>query len=467
MATYTLSPPLPASGTDLVVGDAGQRGTSWVLIGTLAESGALRKLKLDISAEHVVAMLGKRGTGKSYTLGVLLEGLAVSQAASAIGSAAGSRATLVYDMLDIFWSSALPLAAGGPAELERQFARLGRNPIAAPRLSIDVWVPAGFEQPDVDLPATQHFRLNASEMSAEDWCVLFDFDLFGEPRGMLVDELVRKSATTGWTDPSGTVHQPNASYSLKDLLECLAGDAAIATSYTDATIRAVVQRLSAAALNPLFQGTPTPLPQLLQPGRAAVMMLGRAPESTKQLIAAFITRQIIRERQLASFAQKRLDLAANLPLSERAALEGQVRNSIPRTWLLIDEAQVLVPAGARTVCAEALIKYAKEGRNFGLSMAITTQQPSAVSERLMSQVETLFIHQLTARADLDVAVRNVKSPEPDDITINGDRASMIDAIRSLEQGVAMFSCANGGSIMPRCTVVRVRPRVTAHGGYEA
>src|SRR5437660_837354 len=162
-----------------------------------------------------------------------------------------------------------------------------------------------------------------------------------------------------------------------------------------------------------------------------------------------------------------MELGADLTADEKGRLERQVSESIPRTWVLVDEAQLLVPAGTKTLCGEMLIRYAKEGRNFGLSMAVTTQQPAALSERLMSQVETLFVHQLTTKSDLDVALHSLKSPEPDEIVMGSEKASTEDLVRSLEQGTALFSCANGGTSMPRATVVRMRPRVTGHGGYEA
>lgn len=467
MTSYRLAPALPGGTGDLLVGDAGARGESWVWMGTLAEAGALRRLKLDITAEHVVAMLGKRGTGKSYTLGVLLEGLSVPASGTSLALMESPRATLVLDVLDIFWSSALPLTAGGTGERAKQYSRLTAARIEPVTPAVDVWIPAGFENPAIDLPQAQLFRLRASDLTAEDWATLFDIDLLSEPRGMLLDEVVRKTSRTGWIDDSGATIGPMVQHTVDDLLKCLVQDTGIAVAYTEPTRRAVFQRLTNASLNPLFQGTPTGLAQIMRPGRAAVMMLGRLPDAAKQLVGAFLVRQITKERQAASFAQKRLDLTANLSAPEKAGLELAVKTSIPRTWLLVDEAQVLAPTGTRSLCGESLIRFAKEGRNFGLSLAITTQQPSAVSDKLMSQVETLFVHQLTTKNDLDVATHSLKSPEPSEIIIGSEKASTEDAMRSLEQGVALFSCANAGALMPRATIVRVRPRVTAHGGYEA
>ncbi|HUY34044.1 MAG TPA: hypothetical protein VMV69_14950 [Pirellulales bacterium] len=47
----------------------------WVYLGRLGEAGPLTPVRFDTAAAHVVALFGKRGSGKSYTLGTLLEGL--------------------------------------------------------------------------------------------------------------------------------------------------------------------------------------------------------------------------------------------------------------------------------------------------------------------------------------------------------------------------------------------------------
>src|SRR5436189_5121991 len=121
MPAYKRLTEVSAATGDLVVGDAAGRGESWVLLGTLTESGPRRLLKLDTTAEQVVAILGKRGTGKSYSLGVLLEGLGCGPGQTAVGKAGSHRAALLFDVLDIFWSSALPLRESGSPELQRQF----------------------------------------------------------------------------------------------------------------------------------------------------------------------------------------------------------------------------------------------------------------------------------------------------------------------------------------------------------
>jgi DNA segregation ATPase FtsK/SpoIIIE-like protein len=132
----------------------------------------------------------------------------------------------------------------------------------------------------------------------------------------------------------------------------------------------------------------------------------------------------------------------------------------------MDEAHVLAGADEPSVARDALVKYAKEGRNYGLSLGLATQQPSALDARLMSQVETLIVHQLTAPRDAAVATQNMRSPEPTKIRVDGSDVDVATLLRRLGQGVAAFSCGNAPSLSRLC-VLRIRPRVTAHGGYEA
>ena len=97
---------------------------------------------------------------------------------------------------------------------------------------------------------------------------------------------------------------------------------------------------------------------------------------------------------------------------------------------------------------------------------MATQQPSALDSRLMSQVETMILHQLTASRDASVAAANIKSPAPEIIKVDSSASDVAGLLRSLGQGEALFSCGNAPKL-PRFCVVGIRPRISAHGGYEA
>src|SRR3954470_6535871 len=97
----------------------------WVRLGRLAEDGPPKDVLLDLEHEHVVSIVGKRGSGKSFTLGALLEGLCTEEADTAINHISRDRAALLFDTLNIFQWMDDPVAEGGAtSERIREQARL-------------------------------------------------------------------------------------------------------------------------------------------------------------------------------------------------------------------------------------------------------------------------------------------------------------------------------------------------------
>lgn len=464
MPGYQLEPDLPKG--DVIAGDPAARGVDKVLLGRVVESGPARRLFLDISGEQVVAVLGKRGTGKSYTLGVLIEGLSSGQGNTPISTLQTPRAALVLDIMDIFWTSKIPLTDEGSAEIKKQYQRMKKSGLDTRELNIDVWVPAGFARAEIDPIGVLDLRIQASDLELDDWAALFDVDVFGEPRGMLIADALAHVARDGYTRDDGARIAPNPTFSFDALITCIERDSDILTNYRDDTRRSVRQRMFSYANLDLFKGVGTPLVDLLKPYRVSVLMLARVPDELKKVLVAVLLKRILRARRDASFAQKRLDLDSQLAGEERRRLNAFVQASIPRAWVLLDEAHVLAGTGAASVAGEALVKYAKEGRQFGLSMAVATQQPSALDTRLTSQAETLIVHQLTSPADAAVATQNLRSPPPASMKIDGAAAPVEVLFRRLMQGEAVFSCGNAPHLSRMC-VAGIRSRITAHGGYEA
>jgi hypothetical protein len=466
MANYALEPEPIREAGDIVVGDAAERARDQILLGKLTESGRLRNLWLDVTGEQVVAVLGKRGTGKSYTLGVLIEGLAAGTGDTPIARLQTPRAGLVLDIMDIFWTSTIPLSADAAPEVTKQYELMRTFGLRSQQLGMDVWIPAGFGRPAIDPARIHPLHMRAADLELDDWGGLFEVDIFTEPRGMLIADAVTHVSVQGYAKGDGTRIPAVADYGFADLIACLDDDSDIAANYRPDTIRSVRQRMTTYGSLPLFSGGTTPLSELLKPFRASVLMLARVPDALKRVLVAVLLRRLLRERGDASFAQKRLDLDSTLSPEERRRLEDVIQRSVPRTWVLMDEAHVLAGTDEPSVARDALVKYAKEGRNYGLSMALATQQPSALDTRLMSQVETLVVHQLTAPKDAAVATQNMRSPEPTRIRVDGVEVDVATLLRRLGQGTAAFSCGNAPSLARLC-VAAIRPRITAHGGYEA
>ncbi|MEC9379405.1 MAG: hypothetical protein VX528_10590, partial [Candidatus Latescibacterota bacterium] len=333
-------------------------------------------------------------------------------------------------------------------------------------LNIDVWLPAGFENADIDPPGLNSLRLAPSDLELDDWGALFDIDIFGEPRGMLIADAVAHVGSVGYTRQDGTHVPPQPAFNFTDLTTCLDHDADLLANYRPDTIRSVRQRFSSYGSLAMFSGTATTLSDLLRSFHVSVLMLARVPDALKKVVVSVLLRRLMRERRDASFAQKRLDLQSGLVAAEREELERFVLGSVPRAWILLDEAHVLAGTDEPSVARDALVKYAKEGRNYGLSLAVATQQPSALDNRLMSQVETLIVHQLTAPRDAAVASQSMRSPMPEELRVDGVEVGFDQLLRRLGQGIAVYSSGNAPHLQRLC-VFSVRARTTAHGGYEA
>src|SRR5207249_4498959 len=112
------------------------------------------------------------------------------------------------------------------------------------------------------------------------------------------------------------------------------------------------------------------------------------------------------------------------------------------------------------------IRLVKEGRNMGLSAVLATQQPSALDQRVLSQVETFIAHQLVTEADIRAVRDNLKSELPDSIQYGSRQMDFPALLRQVPPGVCVVSAADMNTNIRRASVVQVRPRATVHGGIE-
>jgi uncharacterized protein len=462
--TYRVEPRLEARQRPLWLSGLDGREPEWVAIGRLAELGPRRDVRLGVSQEHVLAIVGKRGSGKSFTLGSVLEGLCTSDASTAINQVSLARAALLFDTLNIFqWMTASVLDRAGSSSVVAEQAGLlrGWGGLEPVELSVDLWVPAGYESRTTGRAIP--FQIRPWDMDVSDWAALLHVDAVQDPMGQLVSLLVDKVSRRGWRREDGTHVRPNEEYSIGQLIACLDEDPEIGHDYQRETVRAVRQRLSSYEGRPLFGTQGTSLTHLLRPGRLSIMLLSAVPDDVRSVIIFLTIRKLLVARALASEATKSLELGFGDDPAERARLDAVIADSPPKTWVVVDEAQNIFPSERQTSASATLLRFVREGRNFGLSLAFTTQQPSAIDARVMAQVDTLLAHTLTVQRDIANVLGNLKAPEPDSIRLHGSRLSTADAIRALDVGQAFVTSTEG----PRSFLMDVRPRVSIHGGFES
>src|SRR5687767_3607616 len=116
---WRVKPPFEPGTIWVGPNSAAKRDGMWV--GTLGElvTGPQPTVWLSSEKEQVIAVVGKRGSGKSFTLGVLCEGLTLVDIPAHVGIQNKPRAVLLFDPLDIYWTTALSVGASSNAEAQR------------------------------------------------------------------------------------------------------------------------------------------------------------------------------------------------------------------------------------------------------------------------------------------------------------------------------------------------------------
>lgn len=458
MKKFTVKPRL--SPSHQIVGTADTTSESWVYLGRLAEAGPLTPIKYDLAHAHVMAVFGKRGSGKSYTLGSFLEGLCTRQPETSIGHNPRNWGVLLFDTLGIFQWVGIPITEDAAQDVVRQQYHVRRGwDIKTETLDVQVWIPQGTRTDST--PATHNeFAVRISDFSAADWGYLLGLDIYQDRMGQLLNDAYVKVTLEGWQD--GTRRHPAVeAYGLDDLLACIKLDVELQASYQSETRRAVLQQLTTFRRNPLFQEQGTALRDFLQPGKLSVVVMNRMSDELRLVVITALIRRIIAARIEASEDEKHLKIRPDLTDEQREQIEANLAASIPPSWVVIDEAQNALPAERRTTATDMLIKFVREGRNYGLSFVVATQQPTAIDQRILSQVDTLIAHRLTVQTDIDYVRRNLKSNLPEEVVYANNKLSFDELMRSLDVGQALVS----NSEADRSFILDVRPRISVHGGF--
>ena len=432
---------------------------SWVYLGRLAEAGPLTDVRFDTEGAHVVALFGKRGSGKSYTLGTLLEGLCTKECATSIAENPRENAVLLFDTLGIFQWADIILQKNSCQDIVREQFMLRRGWDIRPEpLDVCVWIPKGARTSTTPV-GQQEFSINCSDFSAADWGYLLGLDIYQDRMGQLLNDCYIKVTKEGWVDDHRR-HPAREAYSLDDLITCVQSDMEIKEAYHGETRRAVLQQLQTYRRNPLFEDQGTSLYDFLRPGRMSVIVMNKMSDELRLLVVSTFLRRLIAARVATSETEKHLRILEGILPDSRQEWQNSLREAVPPTWVAIDEAQNILPAERRTSATDVLIKYVREGRNYGLSFVVATQQPTSIDQRILAQVDTIIAHKLTVQGDIEYVRRNIKSNLPEEARFGNSILSFDELLRSLDVGQALVS----NTETERAFLIEVRPRISVHGG---
>lgn len=433
---------------------------NWVYFGRLGEAGPLTDVRFDTDNAHVVSIFGKRGSGKSYTLGSLLEGLCTKLPKTSISGNLKKSSVLLFDTLGVFQWMGIPLNENSNAEIIKEQFDVQRGwPIKNEALDVIIWIPNGTKI--VGSPENhKEFSINSSDFSSEDWGYLFGLDIYQDRMGQLLNDAFIKVTIEGWND-SSLRHPPKLHYSIEDLISCIKNDMELKEIYHSETQRAVLQQFINYQRNPLFEDSGTPLNEILKPGYMSVIVMSNMSDELRLIVVSTLLRRLIASRVKSSEAEKNIKIIENISNDEKEELNSIIQKSAPITWVAIDEAQNILPSDRKTSATDVIVKYVREGRNYGLSFVVATQQPTSIDQRILAQVDTLVVHKLTVQGDIDYIKKNIKSNSPDEVKYGNSILSFDEIIRSLDVGQVLVS----NTEVERTFIMDVRPRISVHGGF--
>jgi DNA helicase HerA-like ATPase len=370
---------------------------------------------INMNTTHRILICGKTGSGKSYTMGVILEELAKDD----------SLITLVVDSQGIFWS----LADAN----EAQETELWDWNLNSTGFDVNLLVPGDpqesyggedvldkFREKNITITP---FRVNPSDVTGEMWCELFNLDI-NELRGISLYNAVRACKRKYGKD-----------YFINQIIDEVEND----IKSLDTTKAAVVRCLNMASDWEVFESYHyKEIWELLDAKKINILDMSVKEQSRygiRNLVVAILSQLIFKQRTQAK-RREMLGLSAEMP----------------NVLMAIDEAQNYCPSSSSTLAKDILIKWAKEGRQPGLSLLVASQQPSAIDSEILSQCDIKIIHKITSRADR-VAIDALSEDY-----IKGEISNYIKQLPNQKQALILDD--NEEKLMMVC----VRPRISCHSG---
>jgi hypothetical protein len=399
-----------------------------LLLGKVSEKDGLGKfVYLDAISPHVAFIVGARGSGKSYDLGIIAEELTLKNP---------NVASVVIDPIGIFWSMK------HPNKEEKELRDLSDWQLEPKGIkNTQVFIPTGMKDKVPEETYDRLFSLKPSELTIEDWCLTFNLERFS-PGTLLLEKSMEKAK------------DKYKVFSIDELIRVIELDKELTSKergYKQDTRRALLSRLEAAKSWGIFSKDGTSLSEICKEGYVSVIDISFLEENVASLVIGMLARKILNARKLVT-------RKVSMEKHSIGDIDEMLDVEIPPTWLFIDEAHTLIPSGSsKTAATDSLIEYVKQGRRPGCSLVFATQQPSAIDTRVLSQLDLLICHKLVFDEDLKAVVRRFPTSLPKEY-------DSTRFIKTLPIGIALVGDRSEES--NRAFAIKIRPRFSQHEGRE-
>ncbi len=384
------------------------------------------EIYLDVARPHVVLISGKRGSGKSYTMGVIVEAMAgmpkeVKDHLSAI----------IFDTMGIFWTMKYPNY--------RDEDLLSSWGLESKSFDDDVvvYVPKGkFESyKSKGLPVDEPFSIPCKEISSFQWANLFKVSIVG-PLGILITRVITNLLEKG------------EDYGIDEIIEEIKND----TKSSKEEKEAVLNMFENVKTWGIFDKEGTPISKLISSGKVSVLDLSEYASmgefSIRALIIGLISKRILEERIMS----RKIEEVDIIKRGFRALRE---KKTMPQVWIFIDEAHEFLPKDRKTLATNALIQIIREGRQPGVSLVLATQQPGKIHADVITQSDIVISHRITAEQDI--------------LALNKIMQTYL--LKDIRKYLSELPKKRGTALvlddkLERIYSIQIRPRMSWHGGAE-
>ena len=384
------------------------------------------KVYLDISKSHVVFIVGKRGSGKSYSMGVIAEGIY-----DLPDEIRNNLAVVMLDTMGIYWTMKYP--NNKDKELIEEWG------VESKGLNVQIFTPIGYfkEYREKGIPTDFPFSIKTSEISADEWCMIFNV-LIIEPIGILIERILNNLKEEG------------IDYDIDDIAKAVEDDDRSEKNIKDA----VENRFLVAKKWGLFSKEGTLLEDLVIPGQITVLdvsayTISSGAENLRSLVIGLVAQKLFEQRMIARKKEEEEAIKEEIHLFE----EEKEEKKEPMVWLIIDEAHEFLPNEGKTPASAPLITVLREGRQPGISLVLASQQPGKIHTDVFTQADVVIAHRLTANIDVTALGNIMQSYMREGLD------KQLNLLPPEEGAAIVFDDAN-----EKLYPIRVRPRYTWHGG---
>ncbi|MEM4263297.1 MAG: ATP-binding protein [Candidatus Woesearchaeota archaeon] len=389
---------------------------------------------LDLNQAHVVFVTGKRGSGKSYSLGVIAEGIAT------LPEELRDRfSVLLLDTMGIYWTMKFPNHKDDALLKEWGLEGMGLK-------NVKIFTPAGFfkKYKAEGIPTDVPFSINPAELGPEDWNMTFEL-ADNDPIAVFIERIILN------------LKKEKESFDVDDILTAIQAD----NTEQVQTKNAAINRFKSVKEWGVFSKNATPIKELAKAGHINILDLSAyavMPNGwkIKCLVMGVVCEKMFTERMVVRKAEEfgSIHTAVHYLVSDETEEEQKLKGKeMPIVWIMIDEAHEFLPLAGKTAASDSLITLLREGRQPGIALVLATQQPGKISTDAMTQADILLAHRLTAKMDTDALGSLMQSY----LRTGLDRE--LAGLPSVPGAALAIDDVN-----ERIYPIRIRPRFSWHGG---